>query len=745
MSRISALTSAAVEQLASGSLPNFAGSGLFEQSIENGADDVLHLYYTPTDAPDDPLVLIRNPDDDLLLPEALRAHPRQALHRILSFAQRTRNMPIVVPRSWKPYRDNDKVGFFAVPLGAAGSPRWVAQVHLQGTFDIGLLGITTTQEKQILSDFEMPAKTYHSVRSAWQSHLRTALVAMQGPAAQKPTAGSAGVEVVLDNAMPSEGLSKSLTLSEWLPSLTPAQAEFVDAPVNRSIRLRGPAGSGKTLTMAIKVVREAQAAKETGSDVRILFATHSWSLAGEVDDLIRTLSEYGDLDNITVLPLIAVAEEILPSGLSAEGLELIGDDSLAGKSLQLAQIRDVIREFKETDWITFRSNTTSDFQGRIDSELEVDVTGLAWDLLIEFGCVLGADGIFPSFNAEARYLRLPRAPWMMNLSSDGEKRVVYALYERFWTALQERSLITSDQLLNDFLNYLETFAWNHRRRVEGFDLIFVDEFHLFNIQERQTLRYLSNDTGSYPKIFMSLDPRQSPWEVYVDTDISTSETPQDEELDEVRTVDIPTVHRLTPQVLELVKHVHHEFPNLDLGADWEVPISEVESLASPGPRPSLFLADTQADEEIAIYRAINDIYSAGSQFALAILDEDRFPHYLQLMQRVSSSGKFKVVTITDRDDVGLLKSHKRGVVVGPAEYLAGLQFDSVLVAGLPDMNSTSAHQSYRRGRNLSLLYLALTRATRDVRIFANDDYSGVPGILERAVERGILGKFRYQA
>lgn len=741
MTSITALTSSAVEKLASGAMSNFAGSGLFEQIVDEGADDELHLYYSPRDASDDPLIFVHNADDNQILPEALRPHQRQALHRILSFVQRTKNMPMVVPRSWKPYRDNNKIGFFALPLGTTGSPRWMAQVHLQGTSDIALLGITTTQEKQGLSDVEMSGKVHQKVRSAWQKHLQVALLAMQGPKAQRP----AGVEVVLDNAMPSEGLSKSRTLSEWLPSLTAAQKEFVEAPVDRSIRLRGPAGSGKTLTMALKVVREAQAAKEAGKDTRILFATHSWSLAGEVDELISTLSEYGALDNITVLPLVSVAEEILPSGMSAEGLHLIGDDSLAGKSLQLAQIREVLQEFKETDWITFRGATTAAFQSRVDSTSDVEITGLAWDLLIEFGCVLGADGIFPSFNAEARYVRLPRAPWMMSLANDGEKRVVYAVYERFWKALQERNLVTSDQLLNDFLNYLETFAWNHRRQMEGFDLIFVDEFHLFNIQERQTLRYLSNDTKSYPKIFMALDPRQSPWEVYVDADVSGAGIPQADELDEVRTVDIPTVHRLTPQVLELVKHVHLEFPNLDLGSDWDIPISEVESLANPGPRPSFFLVDTQADEEIEIYRNLSEIYSAGTQLALAIVDEDRFPQYFQLMQRVSASGKFKVVTITNRDDIGLLKSHKRGVVVGPAEYLAGLQFDSVLVAGLPDMNSTAAHQSYRRRRSLSLLYLALTRASRDIRIFANEDYGGVPEFLEKAMEQGTLGRFRSRA
>lgn len=746
MNRYTVLSAGALERVASGALSNFAGSNLFEVTVKRSPVGVAHLLFAPEDDKVDSLIIVRNTDSNGFLPRPLQGARAAACHRILSLAQRTKHLPVNIPRGWGPYRHDDKVALYALPMStdAVGSYRWVAQLRIGDTLDLAFWELTSAENQAAIQHFTEPADHAALLRKLWEDHLRESLIALQGD----PSNTSADVEVVLDQSMPRFGLSKSRTLSEWIPHLTVSQREFVEADTSRSIRLRGPAGSGKTLTMAIKAVRQAQLAKDLNNDTRILFATHSWSLAGEVDEVIHGLSEYGSLDNIVVLPLVALAQELLPVGMATEGLQLIGDDSLTGKSLQLEQIREVVAEFKHTDWITFEDATSPEFRARFSSNDDLVQRGLIWDLLIEFGCVLGADGIFPGFNAETRYLQLPRAPWMMVLPNDGDKRTVYALYELFWTALEERGLITSDQLLNDFLNYLETFSWNHRRRQEGYDLIFVDEFHLFNTQERQTLRYLSRKTEEYPRIFMSLDPRQSPWEVHIGVGDVRVGVGQDDDMEDVRTVDIPTVHRLTPQVLGLVKHVHLDFPNLDLGADWAVSINDVESLAQAGPKPSVFVAPTQSDEEMEVYKGILELYPSGhvgAQLAVAIVDEDMFPRYGRLMEQVSTSGRFRIVPITNREDVGLLSSQKRGVVVGPAEYLAGLQFDTVLIAGLPDMNTTFANQSYRRRRSLSLLYLALTRASREVRIFVNDENGGVPKVLGRAQEQGLVGIFRSSA
>jgi hypothetical protein len=104
-----------------------------------------------------------------------------------------------------------------------------------------------------------------------------------------------------------------------------------------------------------------------------------------------------------------------------------------------------------------------------------------------------------------------------------------------------------------------------------------------------------------------------------------------------------------------------------------------------------------------------------------------------------------VISITSRDDVGALQYHNRGIVVGPAEYLAGLQFDTVLIAGLPEIAVSAPNQGVRRRGALSLLYLAASRASREVRFFANEDFGGVPEVLARAGQEGVLGIFKGDA
>lgn len=736
------MTVRALERLAAGVAMNFAGSELFE--IADSAESTeIRAIYAKGDEASDILILVAVANGGGVLPESLRSSREAAYHRMLSFVQRASKFPVALPRGWRQYKHDNLLAFFALPESLAGSTRWIAEVNASGSGDVIFWTLTDSDDKQVLADFTPNDAMYRTAREFWHSRRAEGLGALSGPGATS----SLGIDVTLDGAPHLEGMTKSRTYSQWIPELTKSQREFVDAPTDRSIRLRGPAGSGKTLTLCLKAVREAVDARAAGAPLRILFVTHSWSLAGEIDRLLTVLSEQGPLEEINVLPLIAVAQETLPAGMVPGDLRLVGDDSLSGKMSQLSQIEEVITDFKDGDWITFRDACSSDFSERLESSDAPVLRGLAWDCLIEFGCVLGADGIFPGVNGEKRYLRMPRAPWMMSLETVGDKRAIYAMYVKFYESLQQRGLLTSDQLLNDFLNYLEGFTWNHRRQAEGYDVIFVDEFHLFNTLERHVLRYLDREVSAYPRLFMAQDPRQSPWDVYFSGEASgtTGSIPGEDESEPVKTVDIPTVHRSSPQITDLIKHIHLEYANLNLDEDWDYELSSVQSLATPGPRPSLFVSDTFADEEIAIYRSVAQTYGhthAGAQLALAIIDEEAYRRYNGLIENLARSGKYKIIQITSRDDVGALQYHNKGIVIGPAEYLAGLQFDTVLIAGLPEIAANAPNQGVRRRGALSLLYLAVSRAARDVRLFANEDIGGIPEVLSRARDEGVLGVFR---
>lgn len=740
MGLISVLSESGLRRIYCGATVGLAGSGVIGLFKELSPTVSLRLIYAEDDIETERLIIIRNERGETLLPAELAGASAASIERILSLYQRSQVFPLVLPRGWRQYKHDNMVAFSAAS-NAEGSARWIAEIRPQGSDDLAMWRITTSAEQERLEHFTSPGTQYHDAVVGWRAAYRGAMAALQGPVINQ---GATDIEL---EGLARDDIAKNRRLSAWIPELTPKQLEFFEAPTSKAIRLRGPAGSGKTLTMALKAVHTAQEAIDRqDSNFRALFATHSWSLAGEVDELVGRLSEYGNLESITVLPLVSVAQLIIPEGMTAKGLQLIGDDSLSGKRLQLGQIEEVIDEFRESDWLTFKQDTSAELSSRVESRNPDDARSFAWDCLIEFGCVLGAEQIFPGYNSEARYLKLPRTPWMMPLNGDADKRVVFALYSMFWRALQERRLITPDQLLNDLLNYLETFAWNHRRTTEGYDLIFVDEFHLFNTQEREVVRYLTKDVVEYPKILMASDPRQSPWEVFAAETARTFLEAPAEGLEDIRTVDMRTVHRASPQVLGLVKYIDEHFPTSDLAADWDMSLADAESAREIGPIPVLHLFDSHPEEEIAVFSTLEAVYasrqSRGGGLAIAVVNEDRYPAYMALSDRISTSGKFRVHHITSREETLSTKLRSRSVVMGPAEYLAGLQFDTVFVVGLPDLSPGLANQSYRRRRSLSLLYLAVSRAERDLRIFANHDDGGVPEILLKAKDKGLLGSPR---
>ncbi|WP_039781028.1 hypothetical protein, partial [Nocardia cerradoensis] len=207
-------------------------------------------------------------------------------------------------------------------------------------------------------------------------------------------------------------------------------------------------------------------------------------------------------------------------------------------------------------------------------------------------------------------------------------------------------------------------------------------------------------------------------------------------LGEVTSFELNHVHRYTPQILRLVKHVHHEFPTLDLGRDWNIDFSSVESARENGPVPMLVTSASRTGEETDIVRAVHDRYQAGTM-ALAVVDTRQWSRFSELASLINQSQKYHVSTIAGRGDIEGLGYRKRGLVVGPAEYLAGLQFGTVLVAGIPDLSHGSRTPS-EITRLLSLLYLGISRAENEVRVFVNDDDGGVPEVLQRAIANSLV-------
>lgn len=672
---------------------------------------------------------------DPFVPDHLVDARREVLSRMASFAERAQITPLSLPRAWHQFKRNNLVSFFAVPRGDSLASRWIAEKTSGDGNATVFWRATTAKNKTELEDFEAEgALLPPTVFDDWATALQ------ELDARQSSQRDEADAEVYLPHRSVQEVRDHSF--EGWLASASPDQLSFINASTDRSIRLRGPAGSGKTLALTLKAVREVLAARSAGEQIRVLMLTHSWPLATQISNNIDMLG-LGNMPEIETFPLLEIAEALAPRSVpDGELYTVVGQDSFSGKQAQLDELLETLTDFVATDWVTYRAGASVSLRSRLDSTEPEQQLAMAWDLLIEFGSVIGAAGIFPGAGAEIRYTQLQRSSWMLPLEGPGDHRVIFRLYERYMQSLEDRHLVTTDQVLADFLGYLVSHAWNRNRRTLGYDLVFVDEFHLFSPLERQAIHYLTRDVSHYPRIFMALDPQQSPSEVYIGAasdDTQSGVNASEEDLGDVRNLELSSVHRFTPQILDLVKHIHHEFPTLALGDDWSIDFSNVTSTKSDGVLPVLTHSGTQVAEENDIVRAIHDVYQNG-RLALAVVDSKLWPRYSQLASTLATSGRFHLSVLSARADIEDVGYRKRGIVVGAAEHLAGLQFETVIAAGLPSMHDGSP--PYEQRRLLSLLYLAISRAESEVLLFANDENGGVADVLQRAVAKNRLRQVR---
>ena len=62
-----------------------------------------------------------------------------------------------------------------------------------------------------------------------------------------------------------QSVGRGRTYEQWLEAISSDQRAFIEAGTDKSIRLRGPAGSGKTLTLTLKAIREVLSSRKSAT------------------------------------------------------------------------------------------------------------------------------------------------------------------------------------------------------------------------------------------------------------------------------------------------------------------------------------------------------------------------------------------------------------------------------------------------------------------------------------------------
>jgi hypothetical protein len=481
---------------------------------------------------------------------------------------------------------------------------------------------------------------------------------------------------------------------------------------------------------------------------RFIFLTHA---ASTVDLVVKIISEIepdlgaeflaSDNPPLQITTLHTLADNQMKYAL--HNLTPVSLDGYEGRDFQAEILNSVIEEYKTGNWGLYKAKCSAHFVSCMTAkETSYDRKYFLWEILNEFACVLDANNVRSGAETREKYKHETRKTWMMPLEDGAERQVVLDLYGMFGDWLRKERAIGSDQMITDFLNHLDSFKWEANRDTEGCDKLFVDELHLFNRQERMTFSHLFR--RGEPTVYMAYDSKQSPRDTFLGLSEYVTEKysyRSDKKIGKAEKIELVDIFRYSPQIERVLKSIDQSFPGQDLDDEW--PEYKGISRTQDGPLPALCECDSVAKTfGIAFRRATAFQAKLGVKGRVAVLcaSNELFKHHLAMPDKLLMPQlKEAYEAITSRDQASQISTSKKKFIFSMPEYVAGLQFDTVILIEVNEAEvPKGAYSMPAKRKFVSQVYLGASRAIRCLEFFSSRDQGGTSSVLNPAIERGEL-------
>jgi hypothetical protein len=545
------------------------------------------------------------------------------------------------------------------------------------------------------------------------------------------------LSVALTRSFSAADVSQGIPFTTWRDSkLTSDQLEFFNAPFDGPLRLRGAAGTGKTLVLCLRFLREVYDRLDAGVAFRAAFVAHGQETADLIRLYLTHIDERGVLPQlhadgvVEVATLHSLANDFV--NFDAEGVLPISLDGAEGRTLQMELMRSIAEEMKQENG-NLSAGESSLLESFLSDPASPQYVGFLCDLIDEFASVLESYGVRDVDLIAERYLRTVSGGRVLAKSAE-EKWLVLELYRRFRRQLAEMNVVSLDQFIADFIAYLNSFRWDAVRARRGFDFVFADELHLFNRQERQVFAYLMRDASMPMRVALAYDPRQSPRSSFLPLDPNKKDSVWIEAklASGGQKFELSDVFRYTPQVLKFLQRLNRHFPADDLSEEWGLVFGSSMKAAGEVPaacsfKSRLLMAGAAADSAKRVQRR------SSGRAAVLCLDPDRFPDYV----KAGIFGAF--VAVTSRDELSAIQRFSQRAVLSMPELVAGLQFDHVFL-----LDANAALVTKLGGavnglqRFVSATYLGASRASETLTLFADESEGGFAQPIRDAIDCGFL-------
>lgn len=541
---------------------------------------------------------------------------------------------------------------------------------------------------------------------------------------------------------PGESASLYRLYEDWLPILTEQQKKFVQAPIAGPFRIEGAAGTGKTLVLMLKALHTIREAEAAGREAHLVFITHSDATKRSITEVLAVMGAKNINSDRTlfrqtlkVCTLSELCADQLKQNISES--EFIDRDAMESKGLQLLYIAEAYEEAMKADFPSherFLSRELSSFLQTEDSWKIVQMLQHEISVIIKGRASEDID----------RYKKIPSLRYGLPISGDADKGFVFTVFRSYQAKLGGVGQFDTDDVVLTAIGQLDTPIWRRRRVRDGFDYIFVDETHLFNINELHLFHYFTKVEGPYPIVY-SVDRSQAVGDQgWTSDDIAESISG----LDGTESEKIRTIFRSSPDIVNLAFSVVSSgatlFTNFDNPVDVAASgFTDAEERLAKRPQ-YLNYPNEEALVEGAFAtaeRVQDEMGGRRSDVLIVTLDENLLGRIVEFAKERNKAA----AVLTKRGDTQAVEGARQAsqFVVAHADYVGGLEFHAVVLVGVdngrvpPGTSQNESSKNYLSYAAHNRLYVAVTRARYRV-VMLGEKARGPSRILDTAINSDLL-------
>lgn len=536
-----------------------------------------------------------------------------------------------------------------------------------------------------------------------------------------------------------------MSYEQQLTRLTMTQRKVVDNPnISAPIRIDGAAGTGKTVSMILRAYRLLEENRKCNQAYKIIFISHNETTKNQVEyafSLLKNAQIYINVESkqsIEFTTLLRYCIKLINLGES----KILDLDANDAKQTQRMLIEDALDKMMQERYKSYKALVSQPFKDIFNEEKTTKgilVSMLQHEFSIQIkGRTNGT--IEEYYNLEPIENGLPS-------KEKREKEFVFSIFQEYENMLKMTSSYDSDDIVIEAIAQLNAPIWRRERNEKGFDYIFVDEMHLFNINEQHVFHYLTKSISQKEiPICFALDYGQAigdRGDIKKDYIEKTFEGGQNNVYN--------TVFRSSQQITDFCASIsaagalmfQENYKN-----PYNNPISgftHQEELLCETPKVFMYKNDEEMISSLKVHldEIKKKLQCKNHEIAVVAFDESMMED--EFIRKIEQLTNKKIFSIRHKYSGGLdqkMKASDPLIMISP-NNVNGLEFKCVILLGVDDgrvpqnIGVSDVSANYIKYIAFNQLYLTSSRAKYRLLVLGNALH-GVSPCLKYALENGTL-------